>query len=143
MARLISVDPGNNAGVAVWDDGVLVGAMLYQGTAPLVTCLGNETIVEVPRIYPTGKGTGDPNDLIQTAYSAGRLTAGASRVIKVYPYQWKGQVNPEILETRVLATLTNQEHHEVPDLPKSTRHNVTDAIGIGLWYLKRMGVGGR
>jgi hypothetical protein len=143
MARLVSIDPGNNTGIAVWEDGRMVQAYLVQDSAPSAACLGAETVVEIPRIYPTGKGKGDPNDLIQVAYVAGRISAGASRVVKVYPYQWKGQVDQEILERRILERLTQWELREIPRLPKSTLHNVTDAVGIGLWYLKRMGVGGR
>lgn len=141
--RLVSIDPGNNSGIAVWDDGVLVQAYLVQDSSPSAQCMGVDTVVEVPRIYPTGKGKGDPNDLIKVAFVAGRLTAGAQRVIRVFPYQWKGQVDPDVLEQRILTRLTDQERGRIPTLPRSTSHNVTDAIGIGLHHLGRMGVGGR
>lgn len=141
--RLVTIDPGNNSGIAVWEERILVQAYLVLDSAPSAHCLGAETVVEIPKIYPVGKGKGDPNDLIRVAFVAGRITAGAAKVVRLYPYEWKGQVDPDILEARILGLLTREEFALVPRLPDSLRHNVTDAIGIGLFHLDRMGRGGR
>ena len=59
----------------------------------------------------------------------------------VSPAAWKGQVPKKIHHPRILRSLSEVEREIVLDvldlLPASTRHNVLDAVGIGLWALKR------
>ncbi len=101
-------------------------------------------VYEEPRIYPMGKSSSRPNDIVKLAIRAGRLTAPWSNPIPYAPHEWKGQVPDDILEARIVGKLLTEELAclEALGLPKSRKHNVTDAIGIGLKHLKRMGTGG-
>lgn len=143
MGRLVAIDPGNNSGLSLWQDGRLISAYLLQDHAPSIHCVDTETVVEIPRIYPNGKGKGNPNDLISVTWIAGRLSAFCLSPIRVFPHDWKGQTPPEILERRILDLLSPEELRNIKSCPAGLMHNVTDAIGIGLWHLGRMGRGGR
>jgi hypothetical protein len=93
-----------------------------------------------------GKSASRPNDIITLAITAGRLTQPwpKEEITWYAPHEWKGQVPDDILEKRILGRLLTDELAILNrlDFPKSRKHNVTDAIGIGLVFLKRMGVGG-
>lgn len=118
-----------------------------------------EVLVEVPRYYP-GRSQVDANDLIHLACKAGRAAQAAkmlalsntpATVAYVAPSDWKAQTDPDIMCERVLAKLDDAERavvekvfaaHGKKGMPKSLRHNVLDAIGIGLWRVGRMRSGG-
>jgi hypothetical protein len=137
---LVSIDPGANSGVAYWELCILQAANLVtqdlfaQESRMIAVC---ETVVcEIPVVYP-GK-TKNPNDLITLAYRAGCLAG--PKAILVQPVSWKYQLPDDILYKRIRAALTSTELQRIPDLPESKLHNVLDAIGIGLHYLKRLHV---
>ncbi len=140
---LICIDPGEWAGYSLWSGFRLVGCgrMVEGETHNASSC-----VYEKPRVYPMGKSASRPNDIVQLAITAGRLTAhwARDRLYEYAPHEWKGQVPDDILERRILGKLLTEELAclESLNLPKSRRHNVTDAIGIGLFHLKRMGTGG-
>lgn len=155
---LISVDPGvKEAGVAVFEDRELVVAWLEQGkdwleTAqgiyasvearyPIEVLSGIEWVVEIPQVYTQNLLKGDPNDLIQLALVVGALGASIGRrdSIKTYlPRQWKGQTPKKTSNARTQEKLSREEMSRV-ELPraKSLHHNVWDAIGIGLYHVRR------
>jgi len=156
MRTLLAVDPGLScSGVAVFD--ALDHSL--QRAAP-ITALGRDRlqipqrclmmaaairaygdtpdylVCEWPQIYTSGKGKGDPNDLIPLAVICGMLAAQypSASVYTYAPREWKGQVPKRVMVTRVLGRLSDEELA----LLTTSDHNAIDAIGIGLWHLGRL-----
>lgn len=99
-------------------------------------------VIESPVIYPGGR-TADPNSIVKLARNAGEwagLCASVGlRVEYVSPRDWKGTIDPDIVLKRVYEAL-NADEKAIVDahkLPKSKRHNLIDAIGIGLKTIGR------
>ena len=157
---LIAIDPGvHGCGVAFLINGKLKVAY-YIPTAeecPLHSFdihAADATevvfILEKPQIYKTRLLKGDPNDLIDVAVAGGEML-GKLRTIarchvpvhriaveKIKPALWKKQLPKEVVQERVKPKLTPQELAVVvKPKPASLMHNVWDAVGIGLWGVKR------
>lgn len=161
---LLTIDPGkHHNGCALWEDGEMVRAWL---DGPLIdTQLPNgvitEIAIEIPVVYSRlktalqdggrsvgGKGKKkpvDPNDLVDLAFfggiNLGRMLAfhpGASSK-RYKPAEWKGQVPKAVMNRRVVRRLTDEEHSRI-ERPGalSLEHNILDAVGIGLYHLKRL-----
>lgn len=136
--RLGTIDPGKHkCAWAYWVGRKLVCAG-YSERPPYYEA--DKLIVEVPRVYP--RTTPEPNDLIDLAMAAGFFAGawGSIETVHVHPRQWKGTVRKDIMLKRIEARLSAREKGildaAVPQ--KSLRHNVVDAIGIGLWHFKRL-----
>lgn len=133
---LLAIDPGAHTGWALFVDGA--------GGARLRACgLGSplaehvlQVVIEFPWVYPAHPVP--PNDLVTLAFLAGRY-AGAltGEVYTVFPHQWKGNLPKDVCAARVRARLSPEERAIVDacDVPEKQRHNVMDAIGIGLFFL--------
>jgi hypothetical protein len=159
---LLSCDPGKrHAGFALWtptgprDTWELQAAKLeefdhpVEASAAAVGFVGGhfQAAVEVPQVYSAGFSRGDPNDLIDITLVAGAVLGAADRSsIWFKPREWKGQVDPDVMVTRVRSKLTQKELDRV-QLPTkrggkgvrvSVSHNVFDAIGVGLYALKKL-----
>lgn len=158
--RLLAVDPSLRAtGWAVFDDGRLTMAhVLTTGEAPPAVALhrigqvlqwraraADLVVTEFPRIYGhKGSKGADPNDLLWVAAVAG-VAAGCGHEVAqvVTPSEWKGQSKKE--KTRRLVLEALDRHGELEVFESLEReyghlaHNGVDAIGIGLYYLKRAG----
>jgi hypothetical protein len=99
--------------------------------------------IESQVIYPHSKA--DPNDILTLAREAGRVAgscaAAGATVRWVKPAEWKGQLPKDVCHRRVRALLTDEERailtRDCRGMPASKRHNVLDAVGIGLWALGR------
>ncbi len=143
---LTSIDPGGWAGYARWQGFKLQEVGRYTEEY-FFRGLGH-CVCEHPRIYPMGKSSSRPNDIIQLAITAGRQSAPWCQedITWFAPHEWKGQVPEDILERRILSALSPEEkgilNTVLLSTPKGYRHNLTDAVGIGLVYLKRIGRGG-
>lgn len=147
IKRLLAIDPGKHTGFAIFEEGMLVNAGVWavhlKNAVPNdVSWIGPaDIIIEIPQVYPSRLQKGDPNDLITVAFGAG-LVAGrfpCARLHLVKPHQWKGTVPKEIHNRRVQLAL-NEKERAIAASTKvlaSVRHNMIDAIGLGLWYLKR------
>jgi hypothetical protein len=166
-ATLVALDSGlREAGVSVFQDGELLHAFLarnpertargpgawlsmaeevyarverlFPDAAPHVQVLA----MEVPQVYTQDKAHGvNPDDLIQLVGVEGAI-AGMLAPVKAVgftPRQWKGQVPKEIHNKRILAALSPEEKEAIEECPASLLHNVIDSIGVGLFYLGRMG----
>jgi len=159
--RILSIDPGvKHAGVAYWMEH---SGLYYLELAYLATLAGTPTlarsvsempqacelghvqyithvVVELPQVYSRDKSKGDPNDLIKVAAVAGAISKGVFAEARsfVLPAEWKGAAPKDVTEARCRSYLMDSELVKI-DLPKakSLQHNVWDAIGIGLWYLKK------
>jgi hypothetical protein len=145
--KRIYIDPGSlgNAGQAIFSCGKLTSANLLDKLEPIPWWSGEDEILvlEYPMIYPHGK-TKRPNDIVTLAYAAGRLTANVplNKIKKIHPRDWKGTIDADLVTNRILERLTPGERALIPDIPKDLLHNVIDAVGLGLWDLQRMRVGG-
>lgn len=151
---LLAVDPGASAGWALFAldtaDGPILTACGLGASSFSVAISGpflTQIVIEEPRIYPGGR-TRDPNALIKVAIDVGRwlghldavVPATAPRTL-VAPREWKGQVPKEIHNARTLAKLLEYERlvldRVLSPLAPSKRHNVIDAVGLGLWAVGR------
>lgn len=113
-----------------------------QGKLPLVV----QTFVsEYPQVYRAGTSKGDPDDLLQLASVVATFASNivAKDYLAVRPREWKGTVPKDVHHARVLKALDDHEKLIVEaSAPPSLRHNVFDAVGIGLWWLKKQGIRG-
>lgn len=145
--RLLSIDPGRDTGWAFFDNGVLVECGLTSVGMPncratYLLCFADSVIVELPQVYRAAQSKGDPNDLIKVAVEVGqwkersKLARGPCTL--VHPAEWKKQVPKDIHHMRIMEHLYALERGKIPALPKTKAHNVLDAIGLGLWHLKRI-----
>lgn len=159
-----SLDPGlNHCGVAVWINEELSSAELVRVKYQVATeraekwrlmghavgkviPAGAHLIVEVPQVYTRQHSKGDPNDLIDIAGVVGSVVS-ASFAVEVcwspVPHDWKGNLPKEVTERRVLNALRPAELAKIKPCPASLKHNVLDAIHLGLVYLQREGLRAR
>jgi len=137
---LVSIDPGATSGVAEFVEGVLVAneAIKHDKLQDyLKKVSAKEVVVEYPVWYPEGRSkSSSPNDLIRLSFRAGLAASvvvfnGAS-LIEVKPAEWKGQIPDDILYRRIDKKLSEEELKI-----RKSNHNARDAVGIGLWRLKR------
>lgn len=142
---LLAIDPGVSAGWAIYFGDMLVACGLGDQPAPAPREGFVEVIVEHPVIYPGGK-TRNPNDIVKLAVGAGewrRFKAGGKPVRYVEPRAWKGTIDGDTCNKRTLERLKDDELQVYEDavrtqrIAPSKRHNVLDAIGIGLFAIGR------
>jgi hypothetical protein len=126
--------PGNNTGVASFHGGRLQSAYLWPHNLAPERIIPHVLLIELPCVYP-GARDENPNDLIQVARAVGQWehAATCARVVHVYPRTWKSQVPKKIHNARTLAKLSPEERA----LVDGARHDVIDAVGLGLWLLGR------
>jgi len=159
LADLISIDPGfRYFAFAIFSEGRIVKAGLSKtsseqwevwDTQPpdftnLIEILGTVTwssktaVIEFPQVY---QETPNPNDIVKLAAGCGAYTAVLQsqgfEVSWVKPKDWKGTVPKDIMLKRILAKIDPSEYTCI-EKPKD--HNVIDAIGVGLWKLKRKSI---
>jgi hypothetical protein len=136
---MFSIDPGKDTGCALWEGGYLVG--LWLGEPVFVEYPPCWVHIEKPQIYPSQPVP--PNDIITLAITAGCIAGHAEsnghKVEFVLPHTWKGNLPKEVSHKRILGKLSSTERLLVDGLKvaPSKKHNVLDAIGIGLWVLRR------
>lgn len=140
LSNFDAVDPGKNEMyVANFYNGCLnyIGVSLPQGTKH---DFGN-LVIEKMRVYQGSKQKGNPNDLIDVAFSAGVFSKQYMNVLQVEPRVWKGGPVPKkIMLKRIKYVLMSEETNLVEryQTAESERHNLWDAVGIGLWAAGRL-----
>lgn len=120
-----------------------------------------EAIVwEWPKIYTVGKSKGDPNDLVPMAAVgtslATMLISSVNHIFTPEPHDWIGSIPKQCPKCKrtpgartckvcqgsawrtprgslIELSLHEHERGRVPD-----QHDAIDAVGIGLWKLKRL-----
>lgn len=144
---MLAIDPGvHTIGWARFSAYRLTACGLERGDSMLALLRGfrvddvTTLVVEIPQVYSRGRG--DPNDLVDIALVAGAVIGRlcwADDVVLVRPAQWKGQRPKGVDNALTLSCLDDDERAIVDgvDCPRSLRHNVIDAVGIGLWQLRR------
>lgn len=151
MSELLTFDPGvNHIGWAHFDSKGFLQACgllrddLMRGVAGLRSALlrVRKVVIELPEIYNPRFMKGDPNDLINVTRVVGAIEHcfyGVAEVRVVQPKIWKGQAHKDVTAHRVRHTLDQVENIVLgtTDCPRHLKHNVYDAIGLGLWSLGR------
>ena len=150
---ILCIDPGSKkAGVALFEDsGTLMTAWLAEGddwrdTAddvmrqlPVSAVKVRHVVIEKMQIYE-GTPTAQANACILLSLMAGRVTGmfGASKTHEYLPKTWKGQVPKAIHHKRIEQKLTMFEFARI-EFPKTKlgHHDIWDAIGIGLYHLRK------
>ena len=158
---VLSLDPGvKQLGWARWVSGQLSGAGLSRTKAddvedaaiahmdgvPGPRC--DVVVVERMTHYPGLGSKSQPaaNDLLDLqligAFVAGKHLATGGSMIHVRPHEWKGQAPKNIMEKRIERALSDMElarlSYALEKVPASLQHNVVDAVGIGLWFFRRL-----
>jgi hypothetical protein len=158
------VDPGAATGYAVFVDGLLHHCGLAVATTPPRTDplksareiaelvqLGYDArgiwprshlIIEWPQVYT--RGSNDRNDLLPLCAIAGavaqRLALFASQR-HVLPRTWQGQMTKDVCHARIKSRLDKYELTVVDAACQGhapgKRHNILDAVGIGLYSVGR------
>lgn len=100
--------------------------------------------VERMRHYPgSSHNDAKANDLLDIqaigAYVAGACAVFGTGVHYYAPQEWKGSTPKAVMGRRILAALTPHEAGIAAQIQGSKAHNATDAIGIGLHHLARLG----
>lgn len=138
---LLAIDPGADSGWAIFFKGMLIACGLGSDPNPLPEKF-DVLVIEYPMIYPHGR-TANPNDILKVAFNAGEWfgcygkRAGEFKLVK--PREWKGTINADICNARTWAKLDDGEKNVVDDAVREQRiaarkrHNVIDAIGLGLF----------
>lgn len=99
-------------------------------------------LLEDQVIYPKSKV--DPNDIVRLAQTAGRCRErlGWQRTTLIPPRKWKGTLDKDAMHVRIVRALDEDERRvyfaAADAVAESYRHNIADAIGIGLWKLGRL-----
>lgn len=146
--KLMTIDPGKNLGWAVFEDGRLIETGLLEDCTLMgvvrtlsAVCAGHRpslAVIEIPQVYQQRLLKGDPNDLVDVAVIAGAAAAVITPFAEpqlVRPHVWKGN-RPKAIDNRhTLSVLSADEKSKIPLGAK--RHNVLDAVGMGLWKLGR------
>lgn len=153
MTSLVSIDPGVRAlGVCVWQDGELWLAHLsrtkarklseqieYHRTNCELAIRLDGAAVESMAYRPTDS---TPQDLINVQSVGCALGASMARKLRLYPAsEWKGSIEKRIHHARIVEGLMPTER-AILDLalrkcPKAHHKEILDALGIGLYHLKR------
>ena len=154
---IAGIDTGlKRCGVAIFEDEKLTWAQLVcaegldsdpvvdmaTGVVEAMPQKADRAVIETPQQYPN-------SPVPRESLEALSLVAGAlshnlpksTAVERIYPRVWKGQVPKAVMLRRIRAHLSAEEISVVTalDLPKSSVHNVWDAVGICLWAVGRLG----
>lgn len=116
----------------------VVNAMIAVKTGDVSAA--TSLILEIPQVYG-GVRDEDPNDLIDLAGVQGAIVGVTGAVVEwsPLPREWKGQLPKEVSAQRVEAKLTEEEKRRIEWPAKRLRHNVYDAIHMGIVFLERYG----
>lgn len=136
-----AIDPGACTGWAVFDGATLVLCGVCD-PAELSFRGGEKAVIERPDAHRGREQKAKPESIATLLMLVGQYTerarvAGVS-VQLVKPSAWKGAVPKDVHQVRVLNELTSAERIALADLSKTKRHNMIDAIGLGLWSVGRL-----
>jgi len=159
--KICTIDPGRNLGWACWYSRDLIACGLTRSRLKEVGGLGLALAEGIPvgadRVYveqmvhypgktrSKQREEAQPNDLIQVT-ALGAIVAGridAKEIHYLPAIKWKGTRPTEgVIEKIVDKTLGAEEtaiyEAAMEATPRSLRHNIVDAVAIGLWLHGRM-----
>jgi len=152
MTTLIAFDPGvHHVGWAVFNNLYLVqcGLLRERSSVGVIPALdefycprGATVIIECPQVYQQASWKGDPADLIAVATVVGALAfvCRIGLVKLVSPHDWKGNA-PKTATKGWLDRRLNPDEARVLNAakcPASLRHNIIDAVALGLFGTGRL-----
>lgn len=156
MRRQVAIDPGKwHCGVAVFDDRLLVMAntihippgrwRVERLVDTIVEYLGpvmcqESWIFETPQSYPGMHAREDDLESLRETIAGLNDLDRVTRRRSVRPGTWKGNVPKPIHHGRIYKALSTSELERTP--PMATSPDTWDAIGLGLYALRRVGRGG-
>lgn len=155
--NLLAIDPGYRYfGYSVFNDSTIVSADLssaekaedwdrWTGQPPDFTAiseiisqfewLDRLAVIEFPKVH---RSTPNAESIVRLASACGAYTAilqtEGFRVEWVEPRSWKGTVPKDIMYKRILAKIPESEYTHIKRIHD---HNVIDAVGIGLWKIRK------
>lgn len=135
-----SVDPGvDYYALAEWDYTRLaaVGVYAIDHRYPHQPGQLYEIAIESQEIRPGARARA--KDIIALAQSAGRVADRYEKATWYHYYEWAGQTPEKTLHKKVLARLTDRERALILALKKKDQGHVIEAVGIGLYHLRRIG----
>jgi hypothetical protein len=163
-STLLAIDPGKKGlGWSAWNFGELLAAGIARSPRGLhhlgeqaialaaqVPSGADEAVVERMVQYPS-RGRRDSvqrqdalaNDLLDLQAIGGIVAARCvtGGIYFATPHEWKGELPKEVVILRVRNLLSEGEaktlEGALEDIPASLRHNALEAVGLGLWRLKR------
>jgi hypothetical protein len=148
MRRTLSVDPGKqHAGWALFEDGVLKSCGYVEGEDDIevAEAVADEIygdvdllVCENQQVYARGKG--DPNDLLPLARTVGAVRmvfADVPEKTLTLPRVWTNGV-PKAPRQRAFERRYPVEFAAVKalGLKAECRHDVVDAVHLGIWVLE-------
>lgn len=142
MVEVISIDPGvKKSAIAFWDEDkklIFADDLPNQEVFGLIEKMNPKRLyVETPILYPTKRKVhADVKNLLSVARSFLNMVQVN---FSIAPSSWKGQVPKKIHAVRIVSVLGEDEIKAVKSIKN---HNTIDAIGIGLFALRRLGRGG-
>lgn len=158
--RLVSIDPGlGGTGIAVWEnarltdvlivrtdpgDPLVERVMIVRAAAARMVKPLDLLVIEYQQTYGGRAAKGDANDLLKaTLLSGALLTLSDCIATLVLPHEWKGSAKKDVTRARCLEDLTEAELQIVSERcgkNQKLQGDVWDAVGIGLWWLRRAGL---
>lgn len=144
---LLAIDPGCDTGWALFDSARRLTACGLGDPRPVVAIYGNpdRVLIESPFLRPRGEK--NPNAILKLARNAGEWGGRFGDVEYLTPNDWKGCLRKETSHARLWTKLDDKEksvvdrafktHPGRDGMAASKRHNVLDAIGIGLFGVHR------
>lgn len=158
---MIAVDPGlKECGVAVFKKDRLVECFLVQSDNQDTTANINDRIlamaeklrlvikkrkpstVVVERMEPRGNLSAAWSSLIDLAMIGGSVAGYVSKVVYLRPSLWTGKRSKGPNHLRIQRKLTDEEREVLAeglvDCPKDNEKEILDAVGIGLYHLRRL-----
>lgn len=150
---ILTLDPGVDTGWSIFEEGKLAACGLGRPSLAEYGGPFAEVLIECEELR--GRGEKNPNAILKMARTAGEHAGYFADRAKVVRYvrvaEWKGSTPKTICHARIWGRLDEWEKAIVDacfraakgrkGMPESKRHNVLDALGLGLWSVGRMGVG--
>ncbi len=141
---LLAIDPGAKTGWALFLEpgGWHLAACGVVSPKDPPTWPGvkdlDQVVIENPVVY--SHSPVPPAKLMKLARIVGRYEerfAHAKNVELVEPRTWKGSVDGDIMLRRIEASLNPVDRAMHDSYMGGYKHNMTDAVGLGLWALKQ------
>lgn len=141
IGNIIAVDPGVDYFAAARFGG---GGMALRNVWLLpIGCScpfwADQLVIEKPRFRPQGRERKE--DVMDLGISAGRIAEKFQCKSEVWvdPVTWKGTLSKAIHHPRILRALSETELAVLCGHSKGDLKHIMDAVGLGLWHLRRMG----
>lgn len=137
---ILAIDPGADYGAALFDESSRL--LCWAAFRALPSAEVSHLYMEDQEIRRGGKAR--TKDIIRLAQTAGRLAekVRAPKETWVHYSKWAGSQPPHALEARILGCLSSEERATLKaalkNVAMSYRHNVVEAIGIGLYATRRL-----